>query len=126
MKARTPIILGAFIAALIAGILVRFFGPAIAEVGPVKEHFAQREVAAPVDTGPVEGAEASSPLLGEAKPISQKPYEVADDAALYFLAKNQVGAECCTGSVFASDTGCLCLTEDQKAIMASRGGNRAD
>ena len=70
---RTPVILGAFIAALIAGLLVRFFGPALAETTPVKEHFAQREVAAPVATGPVEGAGSSSPLLGEAKPISQKP-----------------------------------------------------
>lgn len=125
MKARTPIIVGAFIAALIAGLIVRFWGPKLAEVGPVKEHFAQREVAAPVETGPVSGAEGASTLLGEAKPISQKPYEVADDGALYFLAKNQVGADCCP-SVFSSDTGCLCLTEDQKAIMATRGGNRAD
>ena len=70
---RTPVIFAAFIAALIAGLLVKFFGPAIAETTPVKEHFSQREVAAPVETGPVEGAGSSSPLLGEAKPISQKP-----------------------------------------------------
>jgi hypothetical protein len=70
---RTPVILAAFIAAIVAGLLVRFFGPAIAETSPVKEHFSQREVAAPVETGPVQGAEASSPLLSEAKPISQKP-----------------------------------------------------
>ena len=70
---RTPVILAAFLAALIAGLLIRFVGPTIAETSPVKEHFAQREVAAPVETGPVEGAGSSSPLLGEAKPISQKP-----------------------------------------------------
>lgn len=70
---RTPVILGAFIAAVLAGLLVRFFGPAIAETSPVKEHFSTRQVAAPVETGPVQGAGSSSPLLGEAKPISQKP-----------------------------------------------------
>lgn len=122
---RTPVIFGAFIAALIAGLIVRFFGPGVS--GPVlKEKFMQREVGAPVNFGiPVQPADGTSPILGsDPKPVSQKPYEQADDSSLYFMASNKVGADCCP-STFSSDTGCVCLTDDQKALMSSRGGNRA-
>jgi hypothetical protein len=75
MQPRTPIIFGAFFAAVAAGLLVRFFGPAVAEAAPVKEHFAQRSVGMPVDfSGVPEPHNGVSPILGsEAKPVSQKP-----------------------------------------------------
>lgn len=126
MQPRTPIVFGAFIAAVLAGLIVRFLVLQRVEAGGKREHFAQREVGMPVDfTTPAQPFDGTSPILGsEPKPVSQRPYEKADDTQLYFLGSNKVGADCCP-SPFSSDTGCVCLTDEQKAMMASRGGNRA-
>ena len=119
---RTPVILGAFTAAIIAGLLVRYFGPKVAEM----EHFSQRTVGMPVDfSQPAEPYDGTSVILGsEAKPVSQKPYDMADDTQLFFLAKNKVGPECCP-SVYSTDRGCVCMDDAQLQAMGSRGGNRA-
>lgn len=126
MQPRTPIIMGAFFAALLAGLVIRFFGPQLSASVPMKEHFAQRSVGMPVDfSQPAAPFDGTSPILGsEAKPISQKPYDMADDS-IRFLATTKVGADCCP-SVFSSDTGCLCLSDDEKRMMVTRGGNRAE
>lgn len=119
---RTPVIVAAFLAAVFAGLLVRYFGPK--EV-PVKETFAQREVGLPVDfSQPAEPHAGASELLGEAKPVSQKPYEKADDTQLFFLANSKVSADCCP-SVYSTDRGCVCVSDADAQVMGSRGGNRA-
>ena len=126
MQHRTPVIVAAFTAAVIAGLLVRFLGPKAAGVSPLKEHFAQRTVGMPVDfSQPAEPYDGTSVILGsEAKPVSQKPYEKADDTQLFFLANNKVGSECCP-STYSTDRGCVCLSDSEKQSMSSRGGNRA-
>ena len=118
----TLVIVGAFVAAVLAGLLVRFFGP---KQVAVKETFAQRETGVPVDfSQPAEPHTGVSELLGEAKPISQKPYEKADDSQLFFLAGSKVSAECCP-SVYSTDRGCVCVSDADAQVMGSRGGNRA-
>ena len=123
---RTSVVLGAFTAAIVAGLIVRYFGPKVAEMSPIKEHFAQRAVGMPVDfSQPAEPYDGTSVILGsEAKPISQRPYDMADDTQLFFLAKNKVGPECCP-SMYSTDRGCVCVDEAQLQAMGSRGGNRA-
>lgn len=117
----TLVIVGAFFAAVMAGLLVRFFGP----VYVVKETFAQRDVGVPVDfSQPAAPHSGQSELLGEAKPVSQKPYEKADDTQLFFLANSKVGGDCCP-SVYSTDRGCVCVSAADAQIMESRGGNRA-
>jgi predicted cobalt transporter CbtA len=127
MASRTFVVFSAFFAALIAGILMRYMQSYQAS-GPVvvKEHFAQRSVGMPVDfNSPVQPIDGTSPILGsEAKPVSQKQYEVADDTQLFAFANAKVSAECCP-SVFSTDSGCVCLSDTDKAAMYSRGGNRA-
>lgn len=84
----------------------------------------QRTVGMPVTAG-VEPIGTANTLLGsEPRPTPQVPYDMASDGSLYFLAENKVGAECCQNTIFTSDVGCVCLTPEQKAILASRGGNR--
>jgi hypothetical protein len=126
MQPRTPVIVGAFLAALIAGLVARFLLVNTGAPIAVKEHFAQRSVGMPVDfSAPAQPFDGTSPILGsDPKPVPQRPYEKADDTQIQFLATNKTGADCCP-SVFSTDTGCLCLTDDQKALMATRGGNRA-
>jgi hypothetical protein len=40
------------------------------------------------------------------------------------LVGNTVSSDCCP-STFNTDTGCVCLTEADRRLFASRGGNKA-
>jgi hypothetical protein len=96
-----------------------------------KEGFAQREVGMPLDkqsvTGSVgvSGYNGTPPLLGsEPKPVSEKPYDMANDNELFQFENNKMSADCCP-SPFSGDRGCMCLTDKQLSEFASRGGNRS-
>jgi hypothetical protein len=96
-----------------------------------KETFAQREVGMPLDMQAVEGAtgvagySGTPPLLGsEPKPISEKPYDMANDNELFLFEGNRMSADCCP-SPFSGDRGCICLTDKQMKEFQSRGGNHA-
>lgn len=113
-------------------VLIFFLGALLAGFFLVsREGFFQREVGMPLDTQAVEGAtgvagyNGTPPLLGsEPKPVPIRPYDMADDSALYQFSGNKVGADCCP-SPFSSDQGCICLTDTQLKEFASRGGNRS-
>jgi hypothetical protein len=121
---RTLAIVAFFVAAVLAGLYVNY---AVTALPPAtKEKFIQREKGMPLDmeASGVQGVEAASPILGSnPKPISEKPYEMANDTELYQFADNKIGADCCP-SAFSTDRGCICLTKEQRAEFASRGGNR--
>lgn len=129
---RTAAIYLFFVAALLAGVFARY----LMTSGPVatpktKEKFFQREKGMPLDMQAVEGAvgvagyNGTPPLLGsEPKPLSDKPYDMANDNELYQFEGNKVGPDCCP-SPFSSDRGCICLTEAQRKEFAGRGGNRS-
>jgi hypothetical protein len=120
---KTVVILVFFMAALLVGLFVQTI-PAT-QLKETKEHFMQRQVGMPLDTQPVAGYQGTSPILGsEPKPISEKPYEMANDQELFQFQDNRVSADCCP-SPFSTDRGCVCLTDAQLASFASRGGNRA-
>lgn len=131
---KTALVVLLFIAALLAGVFVRYAmvaKPPNAEDERETEHFAQREVGMPLDMEPVAGAvgvagyNGTPPLLGsEPKPVSERPYEMADDTKLFSLANNKMSADCCP-SPFSGDRGCLCLTNAQLAEFSTRGGNRS-
>ena len=90
----------------------------------------QRERGMPLDMqksgdGNVTGMDGVSPLLGsEPKPLSEKPYDMANDQELFQFQDNRISADCCP-SPFSSDTGCVCLTDAQMSQFESRGGNKA-
>lgn len=127
---RTLVVLAFFVAALLAGVFLNYINtnlPAAAPVSKDKEHFAQREVGMPLDmqSSGVTGFSSTSPILGsEPKPVSEKPYEMANDQELFQFEGNRVSADCCP-SPFSSGGGCVCLTDAQINEFASRGGNRA-
>lgn len=139
---KTATIVALFVAALFAGLFLRYLS---ATASPIKrsaegddtdsegerETFAQREVGMPLDMQPVAGAVGVSgysgtpPLLGsEPKPVSERPYEMANDTELFQFEGNKMSADCCP-SPFSGDRGCVCLTDKQIAEFASRGGNRS-
>jgi hypothetical protein len=121
-----------FVAAILAGVFLRYAAAVPpAKTEETKEHFMQKQVGMPTEMQAVDGAtgvsgyDGTPPLLGsEPKPLSDKPYDMANDNELFMFESNKVGADCCP-SPFASDTGCICLTDKQRAEFASRGGNRS-
>ena len=136
---RTTTVLLFFVAAILAGLFLGVKeGMACKErnvsvemmTNPVKEKFFQRQVGMPLDMESTEGAtgvagySGTPPLLGsEPKPLSEKPYDMANDNELYQFEGNKMGPECCP-SPFSGDRGCICLTDAQKSEFASRGGNK--
>ena len=131
---KTIVVLAFFLAALLAGLFMNYssaVAPSKVSEDGGKEHFAQREVGMPLDMQLVEGGgvpagySGTSPLLGsEPKPISEKPYDMANDQELFQFENNKISADCCP-SPFSTDIGCVCLTDAQRNEFESRGGNRA-
>ena len=124
---KTIVVLTFFIAALLAGWYISTLqtAPSTKKDEDGKEHFAQKEVGMPLNTEPVAGYSGTSPLLGsEPKPVSEKPYDMANDQELFMFEGNKMSADCCP-SAFSGDRGCICLTDDQLKTFANRGGNRA-
>jgi hypothetical protein len=137
---KTTVVFTLFLAAVLAGLFVRYFS----KMSPVKttedsdsesedgkERFFQREIGMPLDmqqvTGPsgVAGYSGTPPLLGsEPKPVPERPYDMANDQELFQFEGNRMSADCCP-SPFSGDKGCVCLTDKQIAMFASRGGNRS-
>ena len=133
---KTIVVVSLFLAALLAGLFMTYSAGPLPRTSEevedgVKEKFFQREVGMPLDMQSVEGVTGVSgyngtpPLLGsEPKPVSEKPYDMADDNALYQFKNNKISADCCP-SPFSSDQGCVCLTDAQMKEFESRGGNRS-
>lgn len=129
---KTIAVLIFFLAALLAGYFARSMVPAPSkateEPKDGKERFMQRERGMPLDMQKSEGItgyDGVSPLLGsEPKPVPERPYDMANDQELFQFQDNRISADCCP-SPFSSDTGCVCLTDEQMRLFESRGGNKA-
>lgn len=126
---KTVVVLVFFLAALLAGLFASSMMSTPAKPADdntsSKETFMQREKGMPLDMEPVAGYTGTSPILGsEPKPISEKPYEMANDQELFQFEGNRISADCCP-SPFSTDRGCVCLTDAQLKDFANRGGNRA-
>ena len=130
---KTTVVLVFFVGALLAGLFLQMSAPPAAkpkegDQTKEKETFMQRERGMPVDMQPAAGvspAEAKSPILGmEPKPVPLEPYNMANDQELFQFDGNRVSADCCP-SPFATDRGCVCLTDEQIRVLAARGGSRA-
>jgi hypothetical protein len=133
---KTTLLITLFVAAVLAGIFIQWSATSTTPTKtttetPEKERFMQKERGMPLDMqavdGPVgvQGYSGTPPLLGsEPKPTPLKPYDMADDSALFAFQNNKTGADCCP-SPFSTDTGCVCLTDAQITDFGKRGGNRA-
>jgi hypothetical protein len=127
---KTNLVIAFLVAAVLAGLFVRFnlFGAA-------QENFMQQPVGMPLNNsgmgpydqvsigGGISGWAANEPAA-DLKGASPLPSAAAKDNELMYLVGNKVDADCCP-SAFTTDTGCVCLSEEQKNLMAARGGNRA-
>lgn len=129
MVDKTTLVVAIFAAAVLAGLFVQY---GIAAPTPAsKESFMQQEVGMPLNAGgigPYDGSSlgtASGWVANEALPVGTSPASThIDSNKLMLLQGNKVSADCCP-SAFNTDTGCVCLTENDQKLFASRGGNKA-
>jgi hypothetical protein len=132
---KTSLVVAFFAAAVLAGLFVKtnllssFLG---------RESFAQQEVGMPLNgggIGPYDGvsigggvsgwaATESAPVMSSAVGgVAPLPSQSDKSNEFMLLVGNTVDSSCCP-SAFTSDTGCVCLTENDKDLFAHRGGNR--
>jgi hypothetical protein len=122
---KTTLVIALFVGVLLAGLLTRF---AFAAQVP-RETFAQRELGAPTQgpgMGPYDGVSvtgASGWMATEPAPVGTAPAGASQEPRLMFLADPKVSTSCCP-SAFNTDMGCVCLSDADKQMMVSRGGNR--
>lgn len=121
---KTNLVVAFFVAAVLAGLFVRFSAS--------REGFIQQEVGMPlnekgmgpydqVSLGGVSGWAMSEP----ASILPSSPASTSSDPnKLMFMVGNKVDTDCCPAA-FNTDTGCVCLTDQDRSLMAHRGGNRA-
>jgi hypothetical protein len=127
MVDKTSVVLAFFIAAVLAGLFVQYGG--MSKPAPAtKETFMQKEAGMPLDAGgigPYDQVGGSGWAGSEPLPVHSSHANAHSDAnKLMLLADNKVSTECCP-SAFNTDTGCICLNEQDRKLFASRGGNRA-
>jgi hypothetical protein len=132
---KTTLVIAFLVAAVLAGLFVRF-GAMGSPLPSSKESFMQKSVGAPVNgggIGPYDGVSVDGGISGwastetsSASPLNASPLpsQAEDGNKLMFLVGNKVDSSCCPAA-FNTDTGCVCLTEENKNFMASRAGNRA-
>ena len=128
---KTGIVLAFFVAAVIAGLFVKF--NVSIPMPSTRESFMQKSVGAPVSgtgMGPYDDVSIGGGVSGWAAtephgtaPVGGLLPGKADDNKLMFLVGNKTDASCCPAA-FNTDSGCVCLTESDRSLMASRGGNK--
>lgn len=131
---KTTLVIAFFVAAVLAGLFLQFTSKGGVPSASSKEHFMQKAVGAPVDgpgMGPYDNMSLGGGISGwmatephGAAPITGLLPSSATDNKLMYLVGNKVDESCCPAA-FTTDTGCVCLTEDDKNFMGSRGGNKA-
>jgi len=123
---KTSLVLAFLIAAVLAGLFIRMRAGV-----PGRESFMQQEAGMPLDgqgIGPYDQVSVGSVsgwAATEAAPIDTSLPSQADKSNEFMLmVGNKVDPDCCPAA-FNTDTGCVCLTEQDKDLFAHRGGNRA-
>jgi hypothetical protein len=123
---KTNLVFAFFIGAILAGLFVKYMG----NVTP-RESFMQQPTGMPLNAqgmGPYDQVSVggvSGWAATEAQPVGQHPVNTPlDSNKLMLMVGNTSSPECCP-SAFNTDTGCICLSDSNKKMFASRGGNKA-
>ena len=128
---KTNLVIAFFVAALMAGLFVTYGSAMKLPIGATKENFMQQQLGMPLNAqgmGPydeVSLAGSAGWASSEPLPVSTTPVNSHEDPnKIMLLAGNKTSPDCCPG-VFNNDTGCVCLSDSDRSLFASRGGNRA-
>jgi hypothetical protein len=124
---KTNLVIALFIGVLVASMFALYLTQ-IPGAPAERETFAQKEMGMPMGAGgmgPYDNVSipgASGWLMNETSPKGASP--VSGMPTLDFLSNPRVSPSCCPSAV-TTDMGCVCLSDSDKAIMGSRGGNRS-
>jgi hypothetical protein len=128
---KTNLVVAFFVAAVLAGLFVNYGSALKIPMGASKENFMQKQVGMPLNgqgMGPYDEVSltgASGWASSEPLPVTTSPANShSDENKLMLLEGNKTSPDCCPG-VFNTDTGCVCLSDTDRNLFASRGGNRA-
>lgn len=108
------------------GLVTRYYVTASPKA---RETFMQKEIGAPsggTSMGPYDSMSqpgASGWLPNEKVPNGSAPIGSSEEPRLMFLSQPNVSPSCCP-SAFNTDQGCVCLSDSDKELMSTRGGNR--
>ena len=123
---KTNLVIAFFLAAVIAGLFMKY-GPTI-PMPSSKETFMQQSTGKALNEkgmGPYDEMGGSGWSASEPLPVSSMPVNSHEDPnKLMLMSGNKVSPDCCPGT-FNTDTGCVCLSDSDRTLFASRGGNRA-
>jgi hypothetical protein len=117
---KSHLAVGFFLVALAVGFWVKSRGSL--------EGFMQKNIGMPLD-GPAMGPYDTSNTGWSATETNHMPVgglpqnSFQDTNKLMHLTENKTSPDCCP-STFSTDSGCLCLSQSDKDLMASRGGNK--
>jgi len=123
---KTAFVFALFIGVLVVALFMRYYVPTSPKA---RETFMQKEVGAPsggTSMGPYDSLNqsgASGWLANEKVPEGSAPVGSAAEGNLMFLSDPKVSPSCCP-SPFNTDSGCVCLSDSDRQLMGSRGGNR--
>ena len=123
---KTAFVFALFIGVLVVALFMRYYVPTSPKA---RETFMQKEVGAPsggTSMGPYDSLNqsgASGWLPNEKVPEGSAPVGSAAEGNLMFLSDPKVSPACCP-SPFNTDSGCVCLSDSDRQLMGSRGGNR--
>ena len=125
---KTSLVIGLFVFVIVVGLLVQMV-PASAPAS--RETFAQREIGAPssgTSMGPydsvgIPGASGWLETEEGGAPVGTSPVGASGEPRLMFMASPRTSPSCCP-SAYTTDTGCVCIGEEDLKMMSSRGGNR--
>jgi hypothetical protein len=113
---KTTLAVGFFVVAIVIGFLA----------SRSVEGFMQKDAGMPMD-GPAMGPYDTSMggwMSSEHMPVGGLPQNNFQEGnKLMFLVGNETKPECCPAA-FTTDSGCVCLTQDDSDLMAHRGGNK--
>jgi hypothetical protein len=90
------------------------------------ETFIQKDAGMPLDAPPMGPYDTANKgwMATEHMPVGSLPQNKSlEQNKLMYLVGNKVGHECCPAT-FTTDTGCVCLTQEDRNLMARRGGNK--
>lgn len=123
---KTALVLALFVGVLVAGVLLRY---SMTTAPKARETFMQKEVGAPsggTAMGPYDSLSqpgASGWLPNENVPTGSAPIGSSQEPRPMFLSDPKVSPSSCP-SAFNTDEGCVCLSDSDRQLMGTRGGNR--
>jgi hypothetical protein len=125
---KTNLVVAFLVAAIAAGLLVQYMPVSAAPAS--KEAFMQQEIGMPLNAGgigPYDGVAVGDQTgwaSSEPMPVGTMPVNTPlDTNKLMLMVGNKTSPDCCP-SPYNTDTGCVCLSEQDRKLFASRGGNK--